>query len=155
MCPSGVAVADWQRWPTLPLHRFLINGVMHRIVSMLIIRAAILNCKLGTCQFLRLSDLKFRFQRGVRFCPCSQPRTRKTCLPSYDDFILNPRHVLNHDFLSLSADGKWVHPEQHVRRRTRPAQHEWNSAPYCPDAQPRDFVQPPRPPSHRLLPLTS
>lgn len=90
-----------------------------------------------------------------RFCPCSQAWTRKICPLSHNEFIRNLPRVLNHDFLSPSADGKWVHPEQYVRRRTRLAQHEWNSAPYCPDAQPRDFVQPPRPPSHRLLPLTS
>lgn len=93
-----------------------------------------------------------------RFCRCSQPWTRKICLPIYGVFFSNLPRVLNHNLtlnLSPSADGKWVHPEQYVRRRTRPAQHEWNSAPYCPDAQPQDFVQPPRPPSHRLLPLTS
>ena len=53
------------------------------------------------------------------------------------------------------ADGEWLHPEQYLPRRLCPAQQEWGSAPYCPDAWPWDFVQPPRPTSHRLLPLTS
>lgn len=55
----------------------------------------------------------------------------------------------------FSADGKWLHPEQHIHRWQPAAHHEWDDAPYCPNAWPRDFVQPPRPPSHRILPLTS
>lgn len=60
-----------------------------------------------------------------------------------------------HCILLSCADGEWLHPEQYLPRRLCPAQQEWGSAPCCPDARPWDFVQPPRPTSHRLLPLTS
>lgn len=71
----------------------------------------------------------------------------KTCVGIFEDACLN--------VLSPCADGERLHPDQRLRRRLRPAQPERSSAPYCPDARPRDFAQPPRPPSQQLLPLTS
>ena len=56
--------------------------------------------------------------------------------------------------LPSCVDGERLHPEQHLPRRLCSAQRKRTSAPYCPDACPRDSVKPPRPSSHRLLPLT-